>query len=146
MTKTDIKHMALSKVAGHDLSPEDERYICNQAAKVTKDKLVYDWDQVTCTNCLKQRRGIEFREVYKSKYKPLKEIIVNWGCVFGSFYTVLYIFKDINYHTNTWPSELQLLLFFIEFIGFTILAVTVTKYVRKILGFDEDVGITVQVI
>ena len=32
-----------------------ERYLCNHAVDPIADKLVYDWDQVTCKNCLLQK-------------------------------------------------------------------------------------------
>lgn len=47
-----IKHMAL---AWARTEAEQEWYLCNQAIKPNPDKLVYQWDKVTCKNCLRQR-------------------------------------------------------------------------------------------
>lgn len=45
MTKNKIIHLIITV-------GDDDRYICNQACGITKEKSTYDKDKVTCKNCL----------------------------------------------------------------------------------------------
>ena len=81
----------------------------------------------------------------KVKYKSLKEIVVNYVCVFGSLFVAFYIFRDFNASSSEWSFEFGLLIFYIEFMIAAVLAIKVTSYVRKKLGFEECEGVQVDV-
>lgn len=37
------------------ITAKELRYLCNEAVQPTFNKLTFDWDEVTCKNCLKQK-------------------------------------------------------------------------------------------
>lgn len=81
----------------------------------------------------------------KGEYKSLKEIVVNYLCIFGSLFIAFYIFRDFNATSSEWSFEFGLLVFYIEFMIAAVFAIKVTDYVRKKLGFKECEGIQVDI-
>ena len=50
--KRKIIHKVIHKRSG---LIKEIRYLCNQAMSITFDKCTYDWEAVTCKNCIKQK-------------------------------------------------------------------------------------------
>ena len=48
--------MEKRKILHYRLDGFKEVYLCNQAVKITEDKIAKTWRKVTCKNCLKHRR------------------------------------------------------------------------------------------
>jgi len=62
-----IKHLLITTYDG------SERYMCNQACSITKEKCVKDQSLVTCKNCLKQ---LKMKRPYMitKRYKVIEEV------------------------------------------------------------------------